>query len=177
MRKNHKKKPDLRKTLYVMAFIIAVLVIGAFIITSDIIFKPQTEEVLPAPDIGAICGNGLIELGETCSTCSLDVRCFSDEDCINSVCTREKDSIYPLTIPLILLTLITIFLISHKLIQRKEGEHGANVKRIEPLIRYISKSLRAGRKEPEIRINSFSVGWTERDTNSAFKVAKKRLKL
>ena len=41
-----------------------------------------------------LCGNGAIDVGETCRSCSLDVRCQSDEICDNSgICQKKTQQI------------------------------------------------------------------------------------
>ena len=39
------------------------------------------------------CGNGIVDAGEDCESCYLDVACLEGEQCINKLCTRtEKES-------------------------------------------------------------------------------------
>lgn len=40
------------------------------------------------PEEEAVCGDGVCEYGETCSSCLDDCACGSDEECINDVCTE-----------------------------------------------------------------------------------------
>ena len=40
----------------------------------------------------SVCGNGIIDAGEDCSTCIDDVKCGENEVCINALCEKKKNS-------------------------------------------------------------------------------------
>lgn len=54
--------------------------------------KVETKSILPTSEAKSkpVCGNGVIEPGEDCSTCIEDVRCALDEICINAGCEKKK---------------------------------------------------------------------------------------
>ena len=124
------KKHDLEKTLYVLAFLITVLGITAIIGFSYFSYNNLGEAPLPAPFEGAICGNGIIEAGENCGNCFLDVRCLSDETCYQGFCVEKKRSLLPFTSVLIFISLTGIFFLGYKLMQRKKGKSKAYINRI-----------------------------------------------
>lgn len=169
------KKINLENVLYVLGFIITFLAIGAIIMFSDI--TQDVEAPLPAPEFGAVCGNGLVEVGENCGNCFLDVRCFPDEMCVEGFCVEERASLLPFTLILIFISLLGIFFLGHKLLQRRKGEEGMDMHRISSLVDYMSKSMRSGHKKTEVRINSLRAGWTERDVNKALREAQRRLRI
>lgn len=174
-RNRNVKKVNLDNVLYILGFIITFLAIGAILIFSDI---NQDEIIpLPAPESGAVCGNGLVEVGENCGNCFLDVRCFPDEACVEGFCVEEKRSALPFLLILIFSSLLGIFFLGYKLIQRKKGDEGMDMHRISSLVEYMSRSMKSGHKVPEVRINALRAGWTERDVGKALKEAQRRLRI
>ncbi len=54
--------------------------------------ESTTESIIGEQTESAVCGNGIIESGETCSSCTLDVKCGSNEICESGVCIEKKSA-------------------------------------------------------------------------------------
>ena len=169
------KKVNLDNALYILGFIITFLAIGAILIFSDI--SQDEAAPLPSPEFGAVCGNGLVEVGENCGNCFLDVRCFPDETCIQGFCVEKRRSTLPFLLTLIFASLLGIFFLGHKLLQGKKSDERVDMHRISSLVDYMSRSMKSGHKAPEVRINALRAGWTERDVNKSLKEAQRRLRI
>jgi len=133
---------------------------------------------LPALDFGgdeSICGNGLIEIGESCSTCFIDSPCASNEVCSAGICEKKKFNLLILTIPAIILALLAIALLGYQgydfMMHAKDEEN----RRLSGLIDYISKSLKSGQKDTEVMISVVRAGWDKNDAVKALAEAKKSL--
>lgn len=60
------------------------LTIGSPVVTVNSILTTQSSS--------AVCGNTIVEEGETCSTCALDVLCAEGSICNNGVCEKTKSA-------------------------------------------------------------------------------------
>ncbi|MDP3728572.1 MAG: Ig-like domain-containing protein [bacterium] len=57
-----------------------------------VISEIDVDSILTESTSSAVCGNKIIESGETCSSCSLDVSCNSKEVCKQGVCEKKKSA-------------------------------------------------------------------------------------
>jgi len=166
MRKKKGMKFSLEMLLYVLGALIAFSAIVMLLMWADSNQGNQLVDApLPAPAYGpdAVCGNGVIEMGENCGNCFLDARCNFEEECINGFCAGKRTSVLPYTLLLIILSVISIAILSYKLMQRTKGNKGAEAQRLAPLKGYIGRAIRAGQKVPEIKINLLRAGWPKKD--------------
>ena len=165
-----------RPSFWILAFIFLALITYS----SIKLFEPQRGTIFPAPELStdnaeSICGNGLIESGEDCQTCFIDSPCVSNEVCSSGVCLQKKFNILILTIPAILLAILAIGLLGYQVLEFRGSRNEGEMHRIAGLIDYISKSIRAGQRETEIKINVIRAGWDKGDAARALTEAKKSL--
>lgn len=65
--------------------------------------KVETKSILTNQEsVKSVCGNGIIESGEDCSTCIEDARCGNDEICLNAKCEKKKNGSLVFTIVLVI---------------------------------------------------------------------------
>ena len=168
-----KNKDNRDKQIFIIGFIIAALVLWSVIM----FFDSRQTALSPAPfslfDDRAVCGNGFVEPGENCGTCFLDARCLSSEVCQSGVCLQKRASLLSFIIPLIFLSLISIFWLSYKLVRRKKIVEKDKAYRVTNLVDYINKSFKSGHREPEIRINVLRAGWNQHDVDKAFSLSRR----
>jgi hypothetical protein len=77
------------------------------IVGTPIISEPNVESILKDKSSNSICGNGIPESDETCSSCALDVICPANTVCINNSCQQKESAMKAI----IILTLVTIGII------------------------------------------------------------------
>ena len=75
------------------------------IVDSDLVTtEEEIRSILTESTNNAICGNGIAESSETCSTCALDVICPSGSICANGACQKKQSALKGI----IILALVTI---------------------------------------------------------------------
>ncbi|MBS3163057.1 hypothetical protein J4467_03965 [Candidatus Woesearchaeota archaeon] len=76
------------------------IIVGSDLITTE----EEIRSILSESSENAVCGNGVAESGETCSTCTLDVICPSGSICTNGTCQEKQSALTGI----IILALVTI---------------------------------------------------------------------
>lgn len=70
----------------------------------------ETQDVerfqIEEPERVPFCGDGIVDPGETCSTCPEDVPCAKDEVCINHECVKKRNTWKTMLIILIILFML-----------------------------------------------------------------------
>lgn len=67
--------------------------IWSLIVSSELIEDQQVSSILvKSNNTPSICGNGITESGETCSTCALDISCESGYICKEGICQQKQSA-------------------------------------------------------------------------------------
>lgn len=88
----------------------------------------KVDSILTETTNSAICGNELIEEGETCSSCALDVSCASGEVCNEGLCEKKKSATKAILILAMgsIIILLAAFLIYYFTTLKKTGRKQDN---------------------------------------------------
>jgi len=58
----------------------------------SVLSQVEVDSILTESTSSAVCGNKIIESGETCSSCALDISCGSGEVCKQGLCEKKKSA-------------------------------------------------------------------------------------
>jgi len=120
------------------------------------------------------CGNGIIEEGENCLNCALDVKCSEGEACKYKQCIKQGGSILPYII-IIVLVIVGAIVIPKKLKKAKKKNEEMETK-THSMIVYMLDALKTGVQESELKDRMFKAGWKNTEIEFALKNAKQQVK-
>jgi uncharacterized membrane protein YciS (DUF1049 family) len=85
------------------------------------VVEPVASPPLPVvPEVqGPVCGNGIRERGETCSSCASDVSCSENTECISGSCILKKNRLN-LVLWLVLVVAVAIAIVVGVILLRKK---------------------------------------------------------
>ena len=128
----------------------------------------------PCAECSPLCGNGVVETGENCKSCALDVKCAEEEICQYNKCIKKPFPFW--TVFFIAAAVLVIGFIAFKRIKSVGEARKKELTRISSAIIYAVNASRAGEKEGTIKDNLAKAGWGARQISRAIKEAKKAKK-
>ena len=128
----------------------------------------------PCSACSPLCGNGIVESGENCKSCALDVKCAEGEICSYNKCLKKPFPFW--TVFFIVAVVLIIGFIAFKKIKVVGEANKKELTRISSAIIYAVNASRNGEKEAAIKDNLAKAGWSARQISRAVKEAKKQLK-
>ncbi|MEM2956559.1 MAG: PGF-pre-PGF domain-containing protein [Candidatus Pacearchaeota archaeon] len=125
----------------------------------------------PCNECPAVCGNNIIEKGENCESCPLDIKCSEGEICKNKRCIKKPFPFW--TVFFIVVIVAVIGFVAFKKINAISIARKKEIERVASAINYVINASKLGEKEENIRQNLLKAGWSQRQVDMAFKEAKK----
>lgn len=91
-------------------------------LTTNKVWAINLETNLPPQPIqtSQTCGNGVVEAGETCSSCIQDVPCADGENCVNGACQQKESYFWLIIIIIVVILLITAAVIAWMVFKKRK---------------------------------------------------------
>ncbi len=92
------------------------------ILTTTKVWNINLETNLPPqpPQTSQTCGNGVVEAGETCSSCIQDVPCADGEKCVSGSCQQKESYFWLIIIIIVIILLITTGVIAWMVFKKRK---------------------------------------------------------